>query len=191
MSNLVLVNETGLSEIQMGLAKELINKHPAIAELAEKVIGQEKELKTYYVKLCDELRKSGMNGKELTLLLLAKGHVKSRVSEIKKICSLPQEVFDKYVAGNIGRNMAVKIARTGVQNVEEAVVVGHQDEAGSANSQTPVSGSVVNLLPEKELGAIKTALKKTQISIGKHVGQVTIGGRDYNISIVVKKTVAQ
>lgn len=185
MKTLTIVNEFGLSQEQMGLAKQLIEKHEKLAQLAEGVLADEVGLKTKYVQLCDELRKSGMNGKELTLLLIAKGHKKTRVSEIKKICSLPQEVFDRYLNGDIGRNMAIKIARTGQQNVDEAKGVNEQPTDPLENAK-PVSGSAVNLIPEKELSAIKAALKKTGMALGKHVGQVSINGRDFNISIVIK-----
>lgn len=188
-SNLTLVNENGLTEIQLGLAKQIAEKFSTAATLAEGVLVEEVNLKTKYVTLCDELRKTGMNGKELTLLLLFKGHKKTRVSEIKKICSLPQEVFDKYLTGDIGRAMAIKIARTGVQNVDEAQSVAEQ-EGDAADVAKPVEApKAVNLIPEKELNAIRTALRKSQMSMGKHVGQLVIGDKQYNLSISVVKPV--
>jgi len=185
-STLTLVNENGLSESQLAQAKQLCEKHREIAELAREVQFTEGRLKEKYVGLCHEIRKSGMNGKEFTLILKSQGFYPSRISEIKKVCSLPSEVFDKYLAGDIGRKMAIKIARSGEDNVDEAVAFGKQEnENPDAPQNAPEEqGPVKAVMPivDPILPKLAKMLKMHKLAPGKHTALVEVD--DYSVQIL-------
>jgi len=182
-ASLTLVNENGLSETQLVQAKQLCEKHREIAELAKEVQFTEGRLKEKYVGLCHEIRKSGMNAKEFTLILRSQGFYPSRVSEIKKVCSLPEEVFAKYLAGDIGRKMAIKIARSGDDNVEEAVAVTEasvsEDDSAEPVDQTP---KAVMPIVDPILPKLAKMLKMHKLAPGKHTALVEVD--DYAVQIL-------
>lgn len=184
MSSLTLVNENGLSETQLAQAKQLCEKHREIAELAKEVQFTEGRLKEKYVGLCNEIRKSGMNAKEFTLILRAQGFYASRVSEIKKVCALPQEVFDKYLAGDIGRKMAIKIARSGEDNVDEASSVVEQAAAADdqGNETDTTATPAVQPIVDPILPKLAKMLKMHKLAPGKHTALIEI--QDYAVQIL-------
>jgi len=183
MTKLTLVNEHGLSEMQMQQAAQLCEKHREIAELAKEVQFTEGRLKEKYVGLCDHIRKSGMNAKEFSLILRSQGFYPSRVSEIKKVCSLPQEVFDKYLAGDIGRKMAIKIARSGEDNVDEAASVTEQAEhAGEQVNADEPSTPAVSPIVDPILPKLAKMLKMHKLHPGKHTTLIDVD--DYSVQVL-------
>jgi len=185
-TTLVLVNDHGLSETQLKQAEQLCEKHQPIANLAKEVNLAEGDLKHKYVQLCHEIRKSGMNAKEFSLILRTQGFYPSRVSEIKKVCSLPEEVFNKYLAGDIGRQMAIKIARSGADNVDEAVPVNEQqNENPDASASVPEGQGVVKVVSpivDPILPKLAKMLKMHKLAPGKHTALVEVD--DYEVQVI-------
>lgn len=177
-----LVNDQGLSETQLILVKQLAEKHREIVELAKEVAFTEGRLKEKYVGLCKGIRQSGMNAKEFTLLLKSEGFYPSRISEIKKICSLTDEVFNKYLTGDIGRKMAIKIARTGDENVDEAKSVTEQAADGDAEEVPTYAAATVQPLVDPILPKLSKMLKMHKLPPGKHTALVEVD--DYAVQIL-------
>jgi len=182
-ANLVLVNESGLTETQLVQAKQLCEKHQPIANLAKEVNLAEGQLKHSYVQLCHEIRQSGMNAKEFSLILRSQGFYASRVSEIKKVCSLPDEVFAKYLAGDIGRNMAIKIARTGSENVDEATQATEASVSEAQPEEAPQpASSTVQPIVDPILPKLAKMLKMHKLAPGKHTALIDID--DYAVQVL-------
>jgi len=185
-TEIVLVNEHGLSELQMKQAEQLCQKHQPIANLAKEVNLAEGDLKHKYVQLCHEIRKSGMNAKEFSLILRTQGFYPSRISEIKKVCSLPEEVFSKYLAGDIGRQMAIKIARSGADNVDEARGVNEQgdDEMPKVGTEQADGAPVKSVMPivDPILPKLAKMLKMHKLAPGKHTTLVEVD--DYLVQVL-------
>jgi len=185
-TEVVLVNDHGLSELQMKQAEQLCQKHQPIANLAKEVNLAEGDLKHKYVQLCHEIRKSGMNAKDFSLILRTQGFYPSRVSEIKKVCSLPEEVFSKYLAGDIGRQMAIKIARSGADNVDEARGVNEQgdDDAPKPGTEQSEGAPVKTVMPivDPILPKLAKMLKMHKLAPGKHTALVEVD--DYLVQVL-------
>jgi len=181
-TEIVLVNDHGLSELQMKQAEQLCQKHQSIANLAKVVNLAEGDLKHKYVQLCHEIRKSGMNAKEFSLILRTQGFYPSRVSEIKKVCSLPEEVFSKYLAGDIGRQMAIKIARSGADNVDD------DDDMPKPGTGQPDGAPVKSVMPivDPILPKLAKMLKMHKLAPGKHTTLVEVDDCFVQVLFTVK-----
>lgn len=181
---LELVNDHGLNETQLKLATQLCEKHQPIANLAKEVNLAEGDLKHKYVQLCHEIRKSGMNAKEFSLILRTQGFYPSRVSEIKKVCSLPEEVFSKYLAGDIGRQMAIKIARSGADNVDEAQTPPVSETQGEANLEPESAPALPAVTPivDPILPKLAKMLKMHKLAPGKHTALIEVD--DYVVQVL-------
>jgi len=179
-------NEFGLSAVQMVQALEIQKKFPQIVTAIHEAKNLEKRIGEQYFTACDELRKSGINGRECSLLLQSLGYRKQRITEIKKLVASPHDIWEKYRTGVLGFNAAVKIARDGKENVDEAgsVTVSQSVEADTEDNGTDVgSVPVVTPLPEPILAALMRAVKKTPLGKGKYVAMTDTG---LQISITVK-----
>jgi len=179
-------NEFGLSAVQMVQALEIQKKFPQIVTAIHEAKNLEKRIGEQYFTACDELRKSGINGRECSLLLQSLGYRKQRITEIKKLVASPDDIWEKYRTGVLGFNAAVKIARDGKENVDEAgsATVSHGVEADTQDTGT--DGGIVPVvtpLPEPILTALMRAIKKTPLEKGKYVAMTDSG---LQISITVK-----
>jgi hypothetical protein len=185
MSSLTLVNENGLSIQQAQFAKEIGEKHTEVVILADQVRQSEGDLKAKYVALCTVLRASGLNGRECTLLLQSRGFIKQRITEIKKVCSVDDVTWAKYVQGDIGRQVVLKIARGGSDNVDEVEPIKKatvSDDAGEAQEEEAPVFIKVTPLVDPVLGALAKLLKKHELAPGKHTAMIDI--KDYGVQIL-------
>lgn len=179
-SSLELVNDHGLTEQQLKFAAELAQKYPLIVQEARNAMSLEKQLVERYFTLCDELRKSGLNGREFTLLLQSEGYNKVRISEFKKVISVDAETWAKYMRRDIGFKATLKIARSGADNVEEAVAA--TEATVSDAGDEPVERPAVAALVDPVLGALAKLLKKHELAPGKHTALIDI--KDYSVQIL-------
>jgi len=179
--SLELVNDHGLTEQQLKFAAELAQKYPLIVQEARNAMSLEKQLVERYFTLCDELRKSGLNGRELTLLLQSEGYNKVRISEFKKVISVDDKTWAKYMRRDIGFKATLKIARSGTDNVDEATAATEATE--STDAQDGVEEvPVVKPLVDPILGALAKLLKKHELAPGKHTAMIDI--KDYGVQIL-------
>lgn len=180
-------NEFGLSAVQMVQALEIQKKFPQIVSAITEAKTLEKRIGEQYFTACDELRKSGLNGRECSLLLQSLGYRKQRITEIKRLVASPDDVWEKYRTGVLGFNAAVKIARDGKENVDEAgaaTVTTSEDSPDEGQQEmASVGAPVVNALPESILAALTKAMKKAPLEKGKWVAMID---PNIQISIVVK-----
>jgi len=185
----------GLSEQQMKFALELASKHPSISREAKSVLAAEGEIKDKYFNLCDEIRKSGLNARELTLILQAEGFHKVRISEIKRVVSVDDDTWEKYRRKDFGFKATLKIARDGSQNVAEAGDVGGESsgegsESGSASPKPPTVVPVSSLIGDPKFGPIKKAIVKAQFAPGKYTALVEEGGVAIQVLFTVRQVTA-
>jgi len=183
VTTLQLVNDHGLSEQQLKFAAELSAKFPVIAEEAKRVLTAEAEIKDKYFTLCDEVRKSGLNSRELTLLLQSTGFHKVRISEIKKVISVDDETWEKYRRKEFGFKATLKLARGGDAAVEEAQTPpvsetqGSQETEASAPAVLAVVANVDPILPK-----LAKMLKMHKLAPGKHTALIDVD--DYAVQIL-------
>jgi len=181
--NLALVNENGLTEQQLKFASELAQKYPLIVAEARNVRSIEGQLVDKYFALCDELRKSGLNAREMTLLLQSEGFNKVRISEFKKVISVDDETWSKYMRRDLGFKATLKIARSGSDNVDDAEtppVVETQGDASPVHDNDPRPAVVPIVDPI--LPKLAKMLKMHKLAPGKHTALVDVD--DYAVQIL-------
>jgi len=107
--------DSGLSEGELNFAKELIAKYPRVSVAYKEVKAGEEKLKGKWLGLCEALRdpKDGirLNGREMTLLLKGLGERKQRITEIVKVVSVDDALWEKYKQGILGFRAVLQIAR--------------------------------------------------------------------------------
>lgn len=100
-----------LTESELNHAKSLQVKFPSVVAAAKAVFSQEQVMARKYFTLADSLRGTGLNGREMHLLLASLGYRKQRITEIKKAISVSDDVWAKYKDNVIGFKAVLQIAR--------------------------------------------------------------------------------
>lgn len=108
-----LVPDT-LTESEKTFGLELQAKYPEVVAAAQAVASEEQTMARKYFQLADALRKTGLNGREMTLLMASLGYRKQRITEIKKAISVADDVWEKYKGNVIGFKAVLAIARAPV-----------------------------------------------------------------------------
>jgi len=132
---IALVNEVGLTAEQMTQAVELQKKFPSIVKAHEEKQKIERKMGEKWFTLCDELRGSGLNGRELSLLLQSLGYIKQRITEIRKVIEVDAETWDKYKARLIGFRAIVKQERLKIADAEAGEGEGEGEGEASAKDK--------------------------------------------------------
>jgi len=119
------VGQMNLKKEQLLFAVELSKKFPKIlhesdalksatvlADEALRGMGQK------YFGLCAEFRSAKLNRRESTLLLVALGYNKVRISEILRVSEVDDAIWDKYAKNEIGFKATLALGR-GTDGAEE------------------------------------------------------------------------
>jgi len=186
--------DTGLTKEQLLQANELHTKFPAIVQAYKKVKEQENNLKGKWITLCERLREPGnnitLNAREMNLILRGLGEPKSRVSEIIKVVSVDDNVWNQYKAQVIGFRAVLQIARA----KEEPTAEAETPEGGETPEEKPKDKPVVKSFPKPVADAIALLLNANVNSFeptGKGYYELVFGtqkddhGRKFTIAIEV------
>lgn len=136
-----LVTDT-LSESEKKFGLELQAKFPDVVAAAAAVAAEEQTMARKYFNLADALRKTGLNGRELTLLMASLGYRKQRITEIKKAISVADDVWQKWKDNVIGFRAVLAIARA----PDAAPAATPEAEAGATPPESPPEGRKTNIL---------------------------------------------
>jgi len=126
------------SEKQYGL--ELQAKFPEVVAAAADFANLEQTAARKYFTLADSLRRTGLNGRELGILLASLGYRKQRVTEIKKAISVSDDVWNKYKANVIGFKAVLAIARAPAETPPAETPPAETPPAETPPAETPPAG---------------------------------------------------
>jgi len=90
-------NEAAHADAIQLLGRAIVEAHGVVAEK--------------YLSLCLYVRKHSVSGKLLTFELSKLGIIKQRITEVRRVCDLPDKEWSDFAARSIGFKKAVEIAR--------------------------------------------------------------------------------
>jgi len=170
----LVANDTGLTQVELVQANEYFTKFPSIVAAHKAVKQQENNLKGKYFTLCERLREPAegvtLNTKEMTLILRALGEPKSRASEIAKVVSVDDKVWEGYKKQVLGFRAVLAIARGKTVEPTSAEPAENDGEAGETPEPNAKTKPVFRTLPPKmseELRAIAEVFKGELVPTGK------------------------
>lgn len=151
ISNIVV--DDSLTEPERKYGLELQAKFPDVVRAASAVADQEQAMARKYFNLADSLRRTGLNGREMSLLMASLGYRKQRITEIKKAISVSDDVWEKYKANVIGFRAVLAIARAPAP------------ETPAQSEDSSSDGAADGPTQEKKSGGRKTEVKSISPSV--------------------------
>lgn len=100
----------GMSQTQLALASQLVDKCLGIVFAVADFREQYTRTGEKYFAMCAAVRQEKLSKKATTALLLGLGMSKSRTSEIIKVSSVSDAIWDKYTAGSVGFKATLQLA---------------------------------------------------------------------------------
>jgi len=134
---IALVTE-GLSETEVSLASDLHSKYPKIGIANQKLVEAGEKLKGRYFELLDSIRTPAegvkLNGKEVSLILRSLGYNKVRVSEMRKVMEVSDDLWAQYRNNVIGFKPLLALARGKSTDNESGAEGGEVEGEGQGES---------------------------------------------------------
>jgi len=202
-----LVTESGLTKEEMAAAQRIADCSVEAVRAYEAFKSVENEGVARFWELCDALRTpvvlpphlkgvagqdlppAAMNGREITLLLLGLGEPKQRVTEWKRICTMPVEQYNQVRKLSLSKVQALGVAR-GTLKIEGEEVVSAKPETKTPERVTPTKAEYHKLSERAkvtlhELIQDAQEIKATNDDVPYQFEGTTVDGRKYVINIFV------
>ncbi|SDU18045.1 hypothetical protein SAMN05444156_2446 [Verrucomicrobium sp. GAS474] len=141
--------------------------HKAVLDAAFSARSAESNAVMCYMALCIEIRRHQLAPKEVTVLLSAAGYNYSRISEVKRVAFVSDEIFQKFLSEGLGFRSALRLARGGERAANEhpADTTASTSEPADEEEGDGNPGEGVNDAPQPELDESPNALVSKLVSV--------------------------
>lgn len=171
----VIEDAHGLKPEELKQAVELQTKNPEVVKMTEELRQAMQKTGEKYIGLCESLRNSQLNGPDMVLLMRSLGFRKQRITEIRRVISVPDELWEKYKARQLSFKATLTAARGGLQlpagetpDKEERESEDGEGEGGGGGS----GGAKIHRMPK----GLQTELVK---ALNEHPLKDTPGSEGY------------
>jgi len=168
-------------------ALALLEKHPAIQKAAGEFLDVYARAGEKYFALASALRSAKLEKKDATAVLLAAGLSKSRTSEVVKVSTVPEAIWQKYSAQAIGFKAAIEASKGEDSDAEGSESTAESSDVGTKKAKTkiyPYGEKIEKLLAKALAGLVAPATTDGQtVSLAEFGGQIKVGKSVFYVAV--------
>lgn len=159
-------HDKNLKPMALAMAIQIGEKHPEIVKAAVEFKDAYGRAGEKFFGMASTLRAAKLVGKEATLLMLALGFSKSRASEMLRLSSVSDAIWNQYSAKQVGFRAALQLDRPKVPPVEptgetkgESEESGKTENSRQSNVVVAVEAEFTDADKEKFLAVMRLMVK--------------------------------
>jgi len=169
-------------------ALALLEKHPAIQKAAGEFLDVYARAGEKYFALASALRSAKLEKKDATAVLLAAGLSKSRTSEVVKVSTVPESIWQKYSAQAIGFKAAIEASKgEDSESLDGSKSGAESSDVGTKKAKTkiyPYGDKIEKLLAKALAGLVAPSTTEGEtVSLAEFGGQIKVGKSVFYVAV--------